>query len=167
MNAHIAYLGFGSNLGDSLSTLRQSHQILETNPKTRVTSTSPLYRTTPVGGPPNQPDYLNGVMEIDTTLEPLELLHFCQTIEESFGRKRTVRWDARTLDIDLLLFADRVITSVELQLPHPRMSERGFVLHPLCDLAADFIHPKLHCTLTTLLTQISPLQGVHRLDEVW
>lgn len=167
MNAHIAYLGFGSNLGDTLSTLRQARLILKTNPKTRVTATSPLYRTTPVGGPPDQPDYLNGVMEIDTTLEPLELLHFCQTIEERFGRKRTVRWEARTLDIDLLLFADRVIDSDELQLPHPRMSERGFVLRPLCDLAADCIHPKLHCTLTALLAEISPLQGVLRLDEVW
>ena len=167
MNAHIAYLGFGSNLGDSLSTFRQARQILETNPKTRVTATSPLYRTTPVGGPPDQPDYTNGVMEIDTTLEPLELLYFCQTIEERFGRTRTVRWDARTLDIDLLLFADRVIDSEELQLPHPRMTERGFVLQPLTDLAADRIHPKLHCTHASLLTQISPLQGVHRLDEVW
>lgn len=167
MNAHIAYLGFGSNLGDTLSTLRQARQMLETDPKIRVTATSPLYRTTPVGGPPDQPDYLNGVLEITTTLEPLELLHHCQSIEKRFGRQRTIRWDARTLDIDLLLFGDMVIDSRELQLPHPRMAERGFVLQPLCDLAADQIHPTRHCTLTSLLTEISPLQGVLRLNEVW
>ena len=167
MNEQTAYLGFGSNLGDSLTTLRQARQRLHAMPDIRVTATSALYRTTPVGGPPDQPDYLNGALEIATTLKPLELLKRCQTIEEEFGRRRGVRWDARTLDIDLLLYADRIIDNPELQLPHPRMADRGFVLQPLCDLAAEKSHPLQHCTFASLLAKISPLQGVHRLDELW
>ena len=167
MKEQTAYLGFGSNLGDSLSTLRQARQALQAMPDIRVTAASNLYRTTPVGGPPDQPDYLNGALEVVTTLEPLELLRCCQTIEERFGRQRIIRWDARTLDIDLLLYADRIIDNPELQLPHPRMADRGFVLQPLCDLAAEKSHPLQHCTFASLLAKISPLQGVHRLDELW
>jgi 2-amino-4-hydroxy-6-hydroxymethyldihydropteridine diphosphokinase len=167
MKEMTAYLGFGSNLGDSLATLRQARQALHAEPQIRVTASSSLYRTTPVGGPPDQSDYLNGALEIVTTLEPIELLRYCQTIEKKFGRQRKVHWDARTLDIDLLLYADRIIDNPELQLPHPRMTERGFVLQPLCDLAAEKRHPKQQCSFASLLAKVSPLQGVHRLHEVW
>lgn len=167
MKEQTAYLGFGSNLGDSLSTLRQARQTLHADPQLRVAASSPLYRTTPVGGPPDQPDYLNGALKVVTTLNPLELLSRCQTIEERFGRQRVIRWDARTLDIDLLLYADQIIDSTELQLPHPRMAERGFVLQPLCDLTPELLHPQQNLTLAALLENISPLQGVHRLNEVW
>ncbi|MBE0501400.1 MAG: 2-amino-4-hydroxy-6-hydroxymethyldihydropteridine diphosphokinase [Desulfuromonadales bacterium] len=167
MNEQSAYLGFGSNLGDCLSTLREARQLLHATPGIRVIAVSALYHTTPVGGPLDQPNYLNGVIAIGTTLEPLPLLHCCQQLEERFGRKRAIRWEARTLDIDLLLYADQVIDTIELQLPHPRISERGFVLQPLCDLAADHLHPVLQTPYAVLLEQISPLQGVLRLQEVW
>ena len=166
-NDHIAYLGLGSNLGDRLATLRQARQALHQTAKTRVIATSFLYRTTPLGGPPDQPDYLNGVIKLATGLEPLELLHRCQALEATFGRQRSERWGARTLDIDLLLFADRVIDAEELQLPHPRLTEREFVLQPLCDLAPESVHPQSGQTLTSHLRQISPRQGVHRLNELW
>ena len=167
MIEHSAYLGLGSNLGDRLATLRQARLALQATTGIRVIATSSLYQTAPVGGPPDQSDYLNGALEIATTLEPLELLQLCQSIEATFGRQRNVHWGARTLDIDLLLFADRLIDSSELQLPHPRLTERGFVLQPLCDLAPELQHPQQKQTLASLLAKISPLQGVHHLDEVW
>jgi 2-amino-4-hydroxy-6-hydroxymethyldihydropteridine diphosphokinase len=167
MKEQTAYLGFGSNLGDSLATLRQARQALHAEPQIRVTAGSHLYRTAPIGGPADQPDYLNGVLEIETTLEPLDLLHCCQSIELKFGRRRATRWGSRTLDIDLLLYAEQVIDSATLKIPHPRMLERRFVLQPLCDLIADRRHPEQHCTFASLLIKISPTQGVHRLNEVW
>ena len=167
MNEQTAYLGLGSNLGDRQATLRQARLALDATAEIKVIAASRLYQTVPVGGPADQPDYLNGALEIATTLEPLELLQRCQTIEATFGRQRSVRWGARTLDIDLLLFEQRIIASDTLQLPHPRLSERGFVLQPLCDLAPELVHPQQHQTLAALLENISPLQGVHHLDELW
>ncbi len=167
MNKHIAYLGLGGNLGDRLSTLRQARQKLEESAAVQVNKVSFLYLTAPVGGPPDQPDYINGVLEIATSLEPRELLHLCQTVEAGFDRQRFVPWGARTLDIDILLYADRVIDTINLQVPHPRLPERGFVLQPLCDLAPYAIHPQRKQTFAALLIKISPLQGVHRLNEVW
>lgn len=167
MIEYTAYLGLGGNLGDRLSTLRQARQKLEETPTVKVDKTSFLYLTAPVGGPPDQPDYINGVLEIKTTLEPGELLHLCQSIEADFDRQRFVPWGARTLDIDILLYADRVISTNNLQVPHPRLPERGFVLQPLCDLAPYSIHPQRKQTFASLLIKISPLQGVHRLNEVW
>ena len=167
MIEHSVYLGLGSNLGDRLSTLRQARQCLQETPGISATKPSFLYQTTPVGGPADQPDYLNGVLEITTTLEPLELLQGCQSIEANFGRQREIHWGARTLDIDLLFYDKRVIASKDLQLPHPRIAERGFVLQPLCDLAPYFIHPQYNMTFAALLIKISPLQGVHRLNDLW
>lgn len=167
MNDSLAYLGLGSNLGDSLTILQQARQALDDSPGLRVVAGSALYRTTPVGGPSGQADYLNAALEIVTALAPLELLQRCQAIEADFGRQRNVRWGARTLDIDLLLYDDRIIDSDVLQLPHPRLAERGFVLQPLCDLAPETIHPQSRLALKELLQQISPLQGVHRLRELW
>lgn len=167
MSDHSAYLGLGSNLGDRLSTLQQAREALQRVPEIRVTAASSLYRTTAVGGPPEQPDYFNAVLEITTSLEPLELLQRCQSIEARFGRQRHIRWGARTLDLDLLFYADLLIDSAALQLPHPRLHQRGFVLQPLCDLAPALIHPQFQRTIAALLEQISPLQGVHRLQELW
>ena len=167
MIKHTAYLGLGGNLGDRLSTLRQARQKLDETAAVQVNNASFLYLTAPIGGPADQPDYINGVLEITTTLEPLELLHLCQTVEAGFDRQRFVPWGARTLDIDILLYADRVIDTINLKVPHPRLPERGFVLQPLCDLAPYFIHPQHKQTFASLLIKISPLQGVHRLNEVW
>lgn len=167
MNNHIAYLGLGSNLGDSLSLMRRARQAVQQSPGIQRTAASALYRTAPVGGPPDQPDYLNGVIEIVTSLDPDTLLLCCQAIETLYGRERQTRWAARTLDIDLLLYEEQIIDSDTLQLPHPRMAERGFVLRPLCDLAPDLVHPQLGRSMADLLAKISPLEGVHRCDEVW
>lgn len=136
-----AYVGIGSNQDDPLAQIRRAFQALNAIPTSRCVAQSPLYRTAPVGGPPDQPDYLNAVAAVDTTLAPKELLAALQAIETAQGRVRTVRWGARTLDLDLLLYGQITQDDPQLTLPHPRMHERAFVLHPLRDIAPNLTLP--------------------------
>ena len=106
----------------------------------RLEAVSRVYETAPVGGPP-QDAYLNAVVAIKTNLDPQELLHHCQRIEDSAARERIERWGPRTLDVDLLIVDDCRIDNADLTLPHPRMWERGFVLAPLRDVAPDLVEP--------------------------
>jgi 2-amino-4-hydroxy-6-hydroxymethyldihydropteridine diphosphokinase len=114
------------------------------------------HSTKPVGGPPGQDDYLNGAVLIETTLEPLVLLRQVRQIETQFGRQRQteVRWGPRTLDIDLLLYDDRVVDTPELEIPHPRMAERRFVLEPTVEIAANWVHPVRKTSLAELLRRL-------------
>lgn len=137
----LAYLGLGSNLGDSLATLRAACAALNELPETTVERVSPVYRTAPLGVGP-QPDYLNACCEIRTRLEPPALLVALLAIERRFGRIRAHEGAPRTLDLDLLLYGDEVCVSRELTLPHPRLHERAFVLGPLADLAPDLVVPR-------------------------
>ena len=130
------YLGLGSNLGDRLATLQAALDGLAANPGIQVDASSRVYETAPVGGP-EQPDYLNAVVRIHTTLTARELLARCQRVESDLGRVRDVRWGARTIDVDILTFGDWTIDEPDLQIPHPRMHERAFVLLPLLELDAD------------------------------
>jgi 2-amino-4-hydroxy-6-hydroxymethyldihydropteridine diphosphokinase len=132
-----AFLGMGSNLGDSRRLLRDAVKALGES----VTAVSPLYRTEPVGGPPGQPSYLNVVVELDTTLTPRELLGVCQALEAGAGREPGERWGPRTLDVDILLVDDLRVNEPDLVLPHPRMHERRFVMAPLADVAPDVVPP--------------------------
>ena len=129
------YLGLGSNLGDRLSNLTGAVEKLERR-GVRLLRSSRVYETDPVGGP-EQPDYLNAVIEVATELEPRELLEACLDVERALGRERGERWGPRTIDIDLLTFGNREIREAELEVPHPRMHERAFVLIPLLELDAD------------------------------
>lgn len=126
------YVGLGANLGEREAALRNALTALGQYPGTCVLRVSPLYGSAPVdaGGP----DYLNAVAEVATTLTPEALLQALQTIEKSAGRERPYRNAPRTLDLDILWFGDQVIDTPELTVPHPRMAERAFVLHPLADL---------------------------------
>jgi 2-amino-4-hydroxy-6-hydroxymethyldihydropteridine diphosphokinase len=125
-----AYLGVGSNLGDSRATLRAAIAAMPD-----VVAVSPLYETEPVGGP-DQPPYLNLVVQLDTDLSPRELLDLAHRLEDSAGRVRAERNGPRTLDVDVLLVGDLHVDDADLVVPHPRMWERRFVLAPLADLAA-------------------------------
>jgi 2-amino-4-hydroxy-6-hydroxymethyldihydropteridine diphosphokinase len=128
------YLALGSNLDDPASQLRAALAELATLPHSQIDITSSAYRSAAVG-PGNQADYLNAVLKLTTSLSALELLSATQAIEIKRGRVRGERWAARTLDIDILLFGDEIINTTTLQVPHPRMSVRNFVLYPLAEIA--------------------------------
>ena len=128
-----AYLGIGSNLGERLAYLQLAVDELASADGVTVVGVSPVYETAPVGGP-EQPDYLNAVVALDTTLTAHELLRVAQAVETEAERVRTVRWGPRTLDVDVLLVGDERIDTPDLVVPHPRMAERAFVVVPLADL---------------------------------
>jgi 2-amino-4-hydroxy-6-hydroxymethyldihydropteridine diphosphokinase len=148
-----AYIGLGSNLGQREETLRAALVELEHVDGVEVTAVSSLWETAPVGGPP-QGDYLNAAAQVRTCLAPEELLRALQGIEARFGRERGARWGPRTLDLDLLLYADAVVSTPDLQVPHPRMHERLFVLGPLCEIAPEARHPVLGRSAAELLTRL-------------
>lgn len=129
-----AFLGIGTNLGDRHLNLEIALGLLD-DPSggTRVVDVSSIIETDPVGGPP-QPDFLNGVVHIKTDLSPRQLLSRLQRIESGMGRVRTVRNGPRVIDLDILMYDDIVMNSRDLQIPHPRMFERPFVMRPLSDL---------------------------------
>ena len=162
-----AFLGFGGNLDEPLNSFRQARQQLAEQPEIEVISTSPLYRTPPVGGPEGQPDYLNGVIEILTGLSPLDLLQLCQRIEAGAGRTRDIHWGPRTLDIDLLLVDQLITDDPLLTLPHPWFHQRHFVLLPLNDLAPEELHPIFKTTINQLLKALPTVVGITRLNETW
>jgi 2-amino-4-hydroxy-6-hydroxymethyldihydropteridine diphosphokinase len=130
-----AYLGIGSNLGDRLAYLQLAVDHLAVSPGVVVVAVSPVYETDPVGGPV-QDDFLNAVVEVETTLSPGDLLAVCAEAEALARRVRVERWGPRTLDVDVLLYDDVVSDDPELTIPHPRIHERAFVLAPLHDLGA-------------------------------
>jgi 2-amino-4-hydroxy-6-hydroxymethyldihydropteridine diphosphokinase len=137
-----ALIGLGSNLGEPLEQLRAARRELQL--LGRVDVASSLYRTAPVGGPPGQAHYLNAVVLLSPAPElasPRSLLTALLGIERRSGRRRRVRWDARTLDLDLLAYGDAVIHQPGLILPHPRLMDRPFMLAPLCEVAPAWRHP--------------------------
>ena len=141
MTSATAFIALGGNLGDRLATLRSAVAQLDAHPAVSLSDRSKVYETTPVG-PSSQP-FLNAVIRVQTRLDPPGLLAVLHAIESAHGRRRRVRWDARTLDLDLLLFfalgqeAPTVCEDPACALPHPSMLTRDFVLAPLLDVAPD------------------------------
>jgi 2-amino-4-hydroxy-6-hydroxymethyldihydropteridine diphosphokinase len=131
-----AFLGLGSNLGDQWDLLREAVGSL-----TGVVAVSPVYRTEPMGGPGGQQPYLNLVVEIETDLSPRKLLGVCHRLESAADRVRIERWGPRTLDVDILWMEGVEIDEPDLQVPHPRMTRRRFVMAPLADIAPDVVAP--------------------------
>jgi len=157
-----AHIGLGSNI-EPEANLRAAVRLLGEAPGVRVQTLSAVYRTPP-WGPVPQADYLNAAAALETALEPLALLELLLGIETARGRDRgphAVRWGPRTLDLDLLLYGERVLETLRLTLPHPRLHERAFALVPLCDLAPDLRHPVLGRTLAELLAEVDAT-GVQR-----
>lgn len=128
------YIALGSNLGDRAGHIDTAVRELADGGDVRVLAVSSLHETEPVGGPPGQPLYLNAAVELATTLGPRELLQRLRSIEQRHGRERYVPNAARTLDLDLLLYRDRVVDEPDLTVPHPRMWERRFVMDPLAEI---------------------------------
>ncbi len=144
-----AFVALGSNLDDPARQLREAFGALRAIPETALLACSPVYRSKPLG-PADQPDYLNAVAELETRLEAEQLLDQLQRIEDQQGRRRSRRWGPRTLDLDLLVFGDRQIETMRLQVPHPEMAKRAFVLVPLADIARDLLLPGLGKVSTLL-----------------
>ena len=134
-----AFLGLGSNLGDRAYYLEEAISALA-SPTIKMVAASRIYETEP-WGVMDQPLYWNQVIEVETTLEPLDLLHVCQEIEHRLGRERKVHWGPRTIDIDLLIYDNKVSESEELILPHPYLEVRAFVIAPLREIAPKLVLP--------------------------
>lgn len=137
----IAYIGLGSNLENPVEQLKSARAALATAEGIEELAFSGLYRSAPMG-PKDQPDYINAVMSVKTSLAAHELLHCLQAVEKSQGRVRTgERWGARTLDLDVLIYGDRQIRTAELTVPHPGIPNRNFVLYPLFELCSQLLVP--------------------------
>lgn len=151
----IAYIGLGSNLGDRRRNLESALDALRETTGIELVAVSTLIETEPEG-PPGQDRYLNGAATIRTKLSPQGLLQVMLEIESAHGRDRTKegRWGPRRLDLDLLMYADRIIDEPELVVPHPRMHRRTFVLAPLAEIAPDAVHPVLSVTIRALYEQL-------------
>ncbi len=146
-----AYIALGSNLGDRRAAITAAIDLLKRDKHTEVTKTSPLIETAPVGGPPGQGPFLNAACELHTTRPPRDLLDLLLHSEHQLGRERRQPWGPRTIDLDLLLYADVIINEPGLHIPHPRMHERLFVLEPLATIAPHVAHPIMHSTIAQLL----------------
>lgn len=158
-----AWIGIGANIGDDpAGAVRAAIERLGKTPHCRLKAQSSLYRTAPIGGDA-QPDYINAVAQIETALGPALLLETLLEIEKQFGRVRSVPNAPRTLDLDLLLYADQLIHHPGIEVPHPRMHERAFVLAPLSEIAPELVIPG-RGSVAALLTGL-PEQGVRRLED--
>lgn len=157
-----AFVGLGSNLDDPAAHLERALTALAAVPGVVLCKVSSIYRTPP-WGETDQPDFLNAVASIDTTLAPQALLDELRRIEAAAGRRREHRWGPRTLDLDLLLYGETTLDTAQLQLPHPRMHERAFVLAPLAELAPELVLGE-HGTVVDVLARVGSV-GVQRLTE--
>lgn len=149
-----ALVALGSNLGDRLENMRAGVSGVVGIDGVDVVGVSSLYETVPVGGPESQGAYYNAALRLDVTLGAADLLAALHRIEADRSRRRTVRWGPRTLDLDLLVHGDLVSDMRRLELPHPRMHERRFVMVPVCDVAPGLVHPVFERTMSELLADL-------------
>lgn len=163
MSAVTCYLGIGSNQGDRLAMLRRAVQRVAAAPGIQVVRSSAVYETAPWGYL-DQPPFLNAVIELTTTLGPLQLIIALQATERNLGRTTTWRWGPRQIDLDLLLYGDQCLTRRGLQVPHAAMHQRAFVLAPLRDLRPDYLGPN-GAAIDNLLDRLEPEQPIRRLGD--
>ena len=147
-------VALGSNLGDRAAHIAAAIAALAHMPAISDLRVSSFHETVPIGGQPGQAPFLNAAASFDTQLSAQDLHAALQTIEHNRGRTRAARWDARTLDLDLLLYGDSIVDAPNLQVPHPRMAFRHFVLAPAAEVAGEMVHPRIRWTIAQLLTHL-------------
>ena len=150
-----AYIALGANVGDRRGNIAAALERLGRVPGVSVTNISTLIENAAVGGPAGSPPFLNAVAELETSLSPPDLLKAMLAVEASLGRVRQAKWGPRAIDLDLVLYGDRVIDEPGLTVPHPLAHERRFVLEPLAEIAPDVVHPVLNTSIRELLATLS------------
>jgi 2-amino-4-hydroxy-6-hydroxymethyldihydropteridine diphosphokinase len=149
-----AYIALGANLGNRRENIEAAIEQLRATSGVFVGKTSSLLENPAVGGPAGSPAFLNAVVEIETTLSPRQLLDRLLQIERSLGRERREKWGPRLIDLDLILYGDQILAEPDLQVPHPLMHERRFVLEPLAQIAPQAVHPVLKKKIAELLDEL-------------
>ncbi len=160
---HIAYIGIGSNLGDKADQCERAISEILKYDRHKLLARSSFFKTQPVGCTV-QDWFVNGVIKIETDLGPFDLLWVLKTIEPQLGRTKTYRWGPRMIDLDILFFDDTDMKTEDLQIPHPLLHERQFVLMPLAEIDRDLIHPVLKKTIGELLESLQEDQGVEKFE---
>ena len=158
------FIGLGCNEGDSLQHLSDARRNISELPEANLIAASSFYRTA-AWGKTDQPDFINQVIQISSTFHPEELMLSLLQIEERMGRKREEKWGPRSIDLDILFFGQSILHSDLLQVPHPHITERRFVLEPLCELAPAFTHPLNGKTVRQLLELCTDIGSVKRINS--
>jgi len=161
---HTAFIAIGSNMESPAENCRQAMDRLGDSPDMTLLARSSLYRSEPFGKT-DQDWFVNAVVRIDTSLSPEELLKACLSIEQEMGRSRSEKWGPRIIDLDILFYDDLILKLEGLEIPHPGIPERSFVLVPMNEIAPDCIHPQLKKPVKTLLEEIENPQQVQRMDS--
>ena len=161
---HTAYIGIGSNMESPAENCLKAVEHLRAHSDLTLVSRSSLYQSEPFGIT-DQNWFINSVVQLTTTLSPEELLRACLSIEHGMGRTRTEKWGPRIIDLDILFYDDLILKQKGLEIPHPGIAERSFVLAPMNEIAPEFIHPKLKNSMQTLLTEIPSPQQVNRVPS--
>jgi len=160
----IAYIGIGSNLGDKVGQCEKAITAILKADQNKLLARSSFFKTRPQGYT-SQDWFVNGVIKIETKLDPHQLLQALKEIEFQLGRRETFRWGPRTIDLDILLFDEKEIRTKELQIPHPHLQERQFVLIPLAEIDCGLIHPVLKKSIAELLEDIKEDQGIEKIGN--
>ena len=154
---HTVYLALGTNLGNRKNNLNEAIQSLP--PQVEIIAVSRLYETAPAYVL-DQPAFLNMALRGHAELSPPDLLAFLKQLEQRIGREKSIRYGPRKIDLDIIFYNNLVLNLPDLQIPHPRMQERGFVLHPLTDIAPNYVHPVLNRTITDLAADLASDNGI-------